>query len=181
MASHTAFSCDACGKRGFGVPGQYLYPDPPLGWRWAFGAMLEGPHACTRRCWDTLGTTPDGKVRLWDSHEARVEHSAPCTATTERSPASVKPVRMVRSWVYFARSGTDGPIKIGWSKNPTARLKELSVASPAGLSLVLAVPGDARDERRLHAQFAAHRLHGEWFNPAPELLSHIASLHGVKS
>jgi Meiotically up-regulated gene 113 len=36
------------------------------------------------------------------------------------------------------------------------------------------VPGTLQTEREIHAKFAAHRLHGEWFEATPELLAFIA-------
>lgn len=176
MASHTHFECDACKRRGLGVAGQYLYPDPPLGWRWAFGAELEGPHACSRRCWDTLGITPDGKVRIWDSHEARAEKQTPAEPKPPPEVVRLLP-RQPSSWVYFAQAESGGPIKIGMSRNPTARVRELSVASASGLRLLAQHEGGRRDELRLHQQFSAARLHGEWFQPVPELLAYIQT-HG---
>jgi len=103
--------------------------------------------------------------------------------------------------VYFVRARNAcgvfvGPIKIGTSINPHARLAQLQERqnlSDPGLRLeVLAVvDGSYFRERSYHQRYAAHRLplrqppHGrEWFTPAPELLKEIARLrrlHGSEA
>lgn len=82
---------------------------------------------------------------------------------------------MKRNFVYFIQQGTDGPIKIGSSVDPQARLRALQTANPHPLRLLAKAPGDVRDERALHERFSEHRINGclEWFSPAPDLLAHI--------
>ncbi|HEY9368353.1 GIY-YIG nuclease family protein [Streptomyces sp.] len=75
--------------------------------------------------------------------------------------------------VYFIQAD-NGLIKIGVSDSPKNRLRTLQTMSPVALRLVLVLPGrGARGESELHARFAEHRSHGEWFHPAPELISFI--------
>lgn len=77
--------------------------------------------------------------------------------------------------VYFMRRADGvGPVKIGCSKWPQERLQSLQVWSPEKLEIVAAVPGTFTDETRLHRQFAAYRLHGEWFEPVPPVLAAVA-------
>jgi len=77
--------------------------------------------------------------------------------------------------IYFMRRADGiGPIKIGCSKWQASRLKTMQVWSPHLLEIVITVPGDFADEKRLHNQFSMHRLHGEWFEPAAPLLALIA-------
>jgi hypothetical protein len=69
-------------------------------------------------------------------------------------------------FVYFLQSADrHGPIKIGVANSPSRRVAVLGVIPAVGQ------PGEAR----LHQQFAAHRLHGEWFEPTAELLAYIAA------
>lgn len=83
---------------------------------------------------------------------------------------------MTDSFVYFARAvGTDH-IKIGLSQDPQERVSGLSTGSSAPIKLVAVMPGNRQTEQRLHAQFAASRLNGEWFRETPELLAVIAAL-----
>lgn len=77
--------------------------------------------------------------------------------------------------VYFVQSMT-GEIKIGMATNIKSRLKSLQTANPSKLVLLAHVHGGPPQERAYHRQFAAHRLHGEWFSPHPDILAEIARL-----
>jgi Meiotically Up-regulated Gene 113 (MUG113) protein len=85
--------------------------------------------------------------------------------------------------LYFIQCGDDGPIKIGVSHDPSARLRALQTASPYPLTL-LWVHGPLEDapglELRLHKRHAAIRLQGEWFLPTDGLLNHIFQMRAVE-
>jgi len=84
--------------------------------------------------------------------------------------------------IYFLRPvGQRGPIKIGCSMEPTARLKHLAHWSPIPLELAGEVAGDHDVERRLHKMFAADRSHHEWFHPSAALEEIIARAAEGKS
>ena len=74
-------------------------------------------------------------------------------------------------WTYFVQAGSDGPIKIGSTKNLAVRLRSLATMSPVPLTLLGIVPANV--EETCHVRFGAFRLHGEWFAPAPELIAFI--------
>lgn len=38
------------------------------------------------------------------------------------------------------------------------------------------IPGTMADEKRLHAKFAQHRVHHEWFHLVPEITDYIADV-----
>ncbi len=69
--------------------------------------------------------------------------------------------------IYFIQDTKSRAIKIGTSRNPVARLKELQTAHAHPLVLLAVMDGGVVEERELHQKFA--RLHGEWFEPTPEL------------
>lgn len=73
------------------------------------------------------------------------------------------------AWCYFMRHETN--IKIGYSKDPRKRALAL-----AGAEILAKEPGAASREAALHAKFAHLRLHGEWFEPGPDLMEYIADL-----
>ncbi|WP_374655237.1 GIY-YIG nuclease family protein [Phenylobacterium sp.] len=77
--------------------------------------------------------------------------------------------------VYFVQARTLRLVKIGFAADAGDRLRTLRVGSPDELCLLGWIYSD--DARRLeadiHVRFAAHRSHGEWFQPAPELLAFI--------
>ncbi|MYX32250.1 MULTISPECIES: GIY-YIG nuclease family protein [unclassified Streptomyces] len=69
-----------------------------------------------------------------------------------------------RRWVYLIGSPVVRPVKIGVSNDPEARLADLQVGSPVPLVLLWEAKGGQQLESALHQHFAAHRLHGEWFD-----------------
>lgn len=73
-------------------------------------------------------------------------------------------------WVYFIQGVDGGPIKIGRTKDPEKRLRDLQVASPVKLVIrrTFFTERDS-DEKDLHSAFSVLRLHGEWFAPHPAL------------
>ncbi|MBX9594075.1 MAG: GIY-YIG nuclease family protein [Roseomonas sp.] len=73
--------------------------------------------------------------------------------------------------VYVIQQGDCGPVKIGFTTGIEHRLSSLQTASPEPLRVIRMFHGTRKDERRLHASLAMHRLNGEWFKPVPEVLS----------
>lgn len=81
--------------------------------------------------------------------------------------------------VYFLRPiGAAGPIKIGCSADPEGRLRTYMSWSPMPLEIVARIDGDQKLERRFHARFAAHHLHGEWFCNSEDLAAVIEAVSG---
>lgn len=79
-------------------------------------------------------------------------------------------------WIYFIQQINGGPIKIGWATNVERRCVVMQAVNPYQLSVLGKFKGTIDDERRLHDEFAAVRLHGEWFEPTPELLERLGDL-----
>lgn len=68
----------------------------------------------------------------------------------------------------------DGPVKVGISINPSARIRELQVGCHFTLQLLHQRACRSRQEafrreRDFHAVYAGDRLSGEWFNIDAEL------------
>ena len=74
-------------------------------------------------------------------------------------------------YTYFLQAGSDGPIKIGSTRNLPVRLRTLCAMSPVPLKLLGVMKGDAKD--RCHLQLGAFRLHGEWFAPSSVVFDFI--------
>lgn len=68
---------------------------------------------------------------------------------------------------YFIQSELGGPVKIGKSRTPDARLKQLQVGHPDRLRIIKLISGDIEGE--LHQKFAHIRGAGEWFQYTREL------------
>jgi DNA-binding transcriptional regulator YiaG len=77
--------------------------------------------------------------------------------------------------VYFVQSGSDGPIKIGFTVNIANRLYKMKTDCP-DLRLIAMAHGTMKTEKALHKKFAAHRISGEWFSPDNILITEIAEL-----
>lgn len=79
--------------------------------------------------------------------------------------------------VYFLRTiNGHGPIKIGFSTNPAARVSSLSRTSPYQLVALHVHPWGLRDESELHRGLNRIRERHEWFTATPNLLAAIEAL-----
>ncbi len=78
---------------------------------------------------------------------------------------------IARGYIYAIRRPDTQEIKIGWTADPVARLRNLQVAHarPLELAVAYAVDLPSNLERQLHAQFCAHRLRGEWYVESDEI------------
>lgn len=84
--------------------------------------------------------------------------------------------------IYFiqATDGT-GPVKIGYSKEPSARIRDFQTVSAKPLQVIAIIPGNLMAEQRLHRRFAHLREHGEWFRVEDELLEFLTFLRDFVS
>lgn len=73
-------------------------------------------------------------------------------------------------YVYFVRSGEDGPVKIGYAADVLERVHGLQAGNPELLTIVRIVSGSRNVEARLHRHFADIRIRGEWFKYSDEML-----------
>jgi hypothetical protein len=120
--------------------------------------------------------------------EARRKRAAKIKAETDRTmlawASSLKtgvtkePAPPKTGTIYFL-GPEGGPIKIGFAKRLSFRLNDLRLMNPFPLIVHASVDGLASLERDYHRQFAAHRLHGEWFSPSPDILAEIERLTEV--
>ncbi len=72
--------------------------------------------------------------------------------------------------VYFIQDNGAGHVKIGHADDPWARLATLQCGTPYELSIIRTVDGGQKIERWFHKRFAKHRIRGEWFSFAGEML-----------
>lgn len=83
-------------------------------------------------------------------------------------------------FVYVARESVSGRYKIGISKNPEARVKQLNTGNPEKLILVhayLATEQKNISEKLAHSLFDTSRLKGEWFESTINMCL-LPSFHG---
>ncbi len=84
-----------------------------------------------------------------------------------------------RGLCYFI-GGDEGPVKIGFTVDLKGRLSNLRTASPVWLEVLAVRHGGEAREAVYHEQFAADRLHGEWFARTPAILAEIARLNATR-
>ena len=86
------------------------------------------------------------------------------------------------AFVYFIQAAS-GPIKIGVSRDPAARILSLQCALWEEIKILGSTPTDTDGafelEAALHREFATTRLLGEWFQPSVRLLERIRLLCSV--
>lgn len=70
-------------------------------------------------------------------------------------------------YLYVIEDSSNLRVKLGYSNDPESRVSQLQTGNSSNLSLVYkAWVGDrcAVLERKLHKEFAHHRVKGEWYN-----------------
>jgi hypothetical protein len=75
--------------------------------------------------------------------------------------------------IYFIEAIGQDRIKIGKADNPESSLKTLQTGSPVELKLLGILVDKPSRELDLHTQFAADRIHGEWFHATERLREFI--------
>ncbi|WP_437889323.1 DUF1376 domain-containing protein [Phytobacter sp. V91] len=73
------------------------------------------------------------------------------------------PLKGFNGYVYFIKNPASGLIKIGYSKNPWARLSELRRNYGSELTVVATIKTVEKSETSIHAAFDQYRVEGEWF------------------
>lgn len=73
--------------------------------------------------------------------------------------------------VYFIRSGSDGPVKIGRTNNIRRRMQMLQTGSANQLVLLRAFIGGEVEEKAIHDRLSRFRVSGEWFEASDEVLN----------
>lgn len=82
--------------------------------------------------------------------------------------AAITPTAGDAGFVYFLRSGD--AIKIGFSRDPQKRSRELRTALAEGITALAFVRGTLFDERALHRALWAHGRQGEWFTASRDVV-----------
>lgn len=68
--------------------------------------------------------------------------------------------------IYFA--GATGKIKVGISRNPPARMKQLS-RTEGSIWCIGTIKGNLAREREIHKALSRYRITGEWYRDCPEV------------
>jgi len=87
-----------------------------------------------------------------------------------RSPHASEPLTRI----YFIQCGDS--VKIGHSKNPSARARELAIGMPKEPLLLGSYTAPVAEERKLHKKFKKWHERAEWFKATEDFLADIAQL-----
>jgi T5orf172 domain len=118
---------------------------------------------------------PNGRfISPLDAEQSPVGRRHRTPRKSKVAPASIGNITTLpfneRLPVVYVIQAEGGLLKIGTSKSFGARFRGLSLMSPVKLEIVALFNGTSKDERAFHKHFARHRHHGEWFEPALEIL-----------
>lgn len=79
------------------------------------------------------------------------------------------PIESPAGYIYFIGTHEENPIKIGFSLNPWARVKEISTGSSVAYYVLHYFKGVKTDEKQLHQLLNDYRIRKEWFKIPLEL------------
>ena len=83
---------------------------------------------------------------------------------------------MIRGgYVYLLQAEGGGPMRIGWTRNPDARLRSHQGSSPLELRLIRVFAAPLRVERMLHNALTPLRVRGSWYS-ADEVVEECVDL-----
>jgi T5orf172 domain len=130
------------------------------------------------------------QIEYWDSIAWRYNHDHPHGIPLDGTSMRLDPeehgwveysVALYGMWIYFIESESQSRVKIGITGDLAKRLAGLRASSPVDdLVLITQLQGTGSLEHRLHQEFSADRLHGEWFHKSDKLLlciEHIKRLN----
>jgi len=80
--------------------------------------------------------------------------------------------------IYFigSRLRVGEKVKIGFSRHPEVRLRQLQTAHPGRLEIFATTPGNKSDEQKYHRRWRARRCAGEWFTLGDCIIDEINRL-----
>jgi hypothetical protein len=71
--------------------------------------------------------------------------------------------------VYFITDDAERVVKIGYSAQPSSRIRALQTSTHRDLRLHATIPGEKDDEAAWHRRFDHLHVRGEWFRHEPEI------------
>lgn len=72
-------------------------------------------------------------------------------------------------YIYFITNEEEGLVKIGFSKNPLGRLKQIETANGGKLKLAKVIKGTRQEEVKYHKVFSRYKVRREWFRLSEEI------------
>lgn len=108
----------------------------------------------------------------------RIERDIEAVVTSPRGKKlpSGDSLKGFNGYVYFIKNPASGLIKIGYSKNPWARLSELRRNYGSELSVVATIKTVEKTETTIHSIFEKFRVEGEWFTESECIKAVISAI-----
>lgn len=85
-----------------------------------------------------------------------------------------------KSYLYVIANSSSREVKIGTSRNPWSRAKDLQTGTTGKTTVVATFPGVRSDETEIHGLLARFRKSGEWFDLPSEIHQFLVSAHDRK-
>ena len=95
---------------------------------------------------------------------------------TDTLPRCLTSGSLRQGWVYCIRDDAAQAVKIGFSRNPSRRFRQIQTANPNKLRMVAVMQAVEAFEQFLHLSHAERRLSGEWFDDTDGGVSSIFSM-----
>lgn len=117
---------------------------------------------------DTAGER--ASVLLHKYRKLKKQHEEACLVALSHALYGLKPLETVKHYVYVITDGEN--CKIGYTRNPELRLKQLQVGNAKKLTLVDTISTSldiAKTKEALaHSKLAKYKVRGEWYAVTPE-------------
>src|SRR3546814_19697550 len=89
--------------------------------------------------------------------------------TASKGPTRSRHIEGEDEGICYFYGNPRGPIKIGSTQQPAARLRHLRYSTGSMVGKFLAeATGGARQEREYHERFREHHIKGDWFSRSEE-------------
>ena len=79
-------------------------------------------------------------------------------------------------FIYYIKNINSGHIKIGWSRNPQKRIRQLQPGAEGKLIIMATQPGGPSAEASIHRHFKRLQFYGEWYKSDSSLLGYISDI-----
>ncbi|MDP3554860.1 GIY-YIG nuclease family protein [Methylocystis sp.] len=86
-----------------------------------------------------------------------------------REPPQRRPRSVTRGYVYFMFCANH--VKIGFSKNPARRMREMGTARAEDVKILIAAQATQHQERLVQEAMRTHHFRGEWFRADDEIFT----------
>lgn len=144
-------------------------------------AWRERCNYTTRKMAEILGTSPGTVCRIEQGYQVTTLDLA--RRIEKLSSGAVKAAvlrkRVHQARVYFVQCVPNGPIKVGIVfSNMRQRMNQIQLNCPHIIKTLGTVAGTYELETQIKHDLAEWSIHGEWFEPVPEVKAYIRKVLG---